>query len=91
MGVEKQITRILESTPDGSDERFVQLKQLARRLSCSVSSWRGSKVLEEPDLLQRIREGARARREERLWIVAALSATASIFAAAAAWTAVLLR
>ena len=42
----------------------------------------------EWDLHRRIQEEKRARREQRLWIVALVSALASFISAAAAWVAV---
>ncbi len=45
----------------------------------------------EEELTSRILEHERARREQRLWIIALLSACASVVSALAAWTVVLLR
>ena len=49
---------------------------------------RDGRLLDE-ELNSRILEHERSRREQRLWIVALVSAAASLISAVAAWTAVL--
>ncbi len=73
------------------------LKEEARSLGLSEENWyeardrsvSGSGHFKESAIQARVREAKRARRENRLWIVAIISALASLFSAIAAWVAVL--
>lgn len=73
------------------------LKEEARKLGLSEDNWfeqRDHSVsstgkFREAAVQARVREAKRARRENRLWIVAIISALASLFSAIAAWFAVL--
>jgi len=73
------------------------LKREARELGLSEDNWyeqRDHSVsstgkFREAAVQARVREAKRARRESRLWIVALISALASLFSAIAAWYVVL--
>lgn len=69
------------------------LKKEAKELGLSEDGWydhRGTvrEVFREAAVQARVREAKRARRENRLWIIAIISALASFFSAVAAWLAV---
>ena len=89
MAVERKLSKILKRPPG---ERDVELRGLAEKLGCSLHSLVDPQTgkSSEVELVRRIRDANRSRREARLWIVALVSAVASVFAAAAAWAAVLL-
>ncbi len=72
-----------------SGEREVALRTLANKLGCSLSSTYTSdgKHLEE-EVIRRIQDAARSKRESCLWWIAFISAIASAFSALAAWFAV---
>ncbi|PWB38615.1 MAG: hypothetical protein C3F02_02785 [Parcubacteria group bacterium] len=70
------------------------LKKEARALGLSEEGWYEHKgtvreVFREAAVQTRVREAKRARRENRLWIFAVISALNALFSAAAAWLAVL--
>jgi len=70
------------------------LKKEAKELGLSEEGWydHGGTVREvfrEAAVQARVREAKRARRENRLWIIAIISALASFFSAVAAWLAIL--
>ena len=70
------------------------LKKEAKELGLSEEGWydhRGTvrEVFREAAVQARVREAKRARRENRLWLIAIISAFASFFSAVAAWLAVL--
>ncbi len=73
------------------------LKREARELGLSDDNWyeqRDRSVsstgkFREAAVQARVREAKRARRENKLWVVALISALASLFSAIAAWYAVL--
>jgi hypothetical protein len=90
MSVEKRLQAIL-GLP--REERSDPLRRLADGLGCSLGPLRDAddRRLQEAELVRRIREAARARREEGLWLVALASAVASALSAAAAWAAVVSR
>lgn len=46
-------------------------------------------ILAEPELQRRVLEAERHRRDASLWVIALLSAVASVVSAVAAWTAIL--
>ena len=74
-------------------DREVALRELAQKLGCSLFSTYGGdggKHLEE-ELIRRIQEAARSIRESRLWLIALISAIASVISALAAWHAVVFR
>jgi hypothetical protein len=92
MSIEKRIKTALRGQREG---RETALLQLAADLGCSRSGayaggGHASVLLDEAEIIHRIREAARSRREERLWIIAALSAAASVISAAGAVVAALL-
>lgn len=64
--------------------------EYAKTLSVSLKELYSSNgILSEPELDRRIIEAERARREARLWIIAVISAIASVVSAVAAWMAVI--
>jgi len=70
------------------------LKKEARELGLSEEGWYEHKgtvreVFREAAVQARVREAKRARRENRLWIIAVVSSLASFFSAVAAWLAIL--
>lgn len=71
----------------------IELRKLAQRLGVSthgtVDQTKGETNI--PELQSRIINAQRSIREGRLWLVAMISAVASVFSALAAWTAVLLK
>ena len=85
--VQRMIKKIM-SIKD-RDKREVALRELALELGCSLFSTYtpDGKHIEE-EVIRRIQEAARSIRESRLWLIALLSAIASIFSALAAWFAV---
>ena len=87
VNVQKKIKEIMAI--GDRDKREVALRTLADKLGCSLSSTYTSdgKHLEE-EVIRRIQEAARSIRESRLWLIALISAIASIFSALAAWFAV---
>lgn len=86
--VQRKIKKIM-SIKD-RDKREVALRTLADKLGCSLSSTYTSdgKHLEE-EVIRRIQDAARSKRESCLWWIAFISAIASAFSALAAWFAVL--
>jgi hypothetical protein len=70
-----------------------ELEQLANRLGVSLfatlEGGRGPTVMNTYEVQRRIREWLRHRLDSWLWLVAFLSAAASVFSAAAAWWVVL--
>lgn len=85
--VEKKLGRIL-ALP--LREREVPLRELASKLGASLTSTYTSngKHLEH-EVVHRIREAARSKRESSLWLIAVISAVASVVSALAAWFAIL--
>ena len=74
----------MKKMPQGND-----LNMLAEELGVSrdeLGYEDGTKS--EPILQHRVIEALRARREQRLWIVALISAIASVISAIAAWLAI---
>lgn len=70
------------------------LKEEARVLGLSEEHWYDKKGtvhehFREAAVQARVRDAKRARRENRLWIIAVISALTALFSAAAAWLAVL--
>ncbi|MDO8950722.1 MAG: hypothetical protein Q8S43_08125 [Actinomycetota bacterium] len=67
-----------------------ELEARARELGVSLNYLvnPNSGTSDEPELQRRVLEAERARRESWLWLVALLSAAASIVSAVAAWVAV---
>ncbi len=72
------------------------LKKEARRLGLSEDNWYKERAysisstgkFRETAVQACVRDAKRARRENRLWIIAVISALASFFSAIAAWLAV---
>lgn len=90
MNIQRQIQKIMAKKEKA--EREIALRELAQKLGCSLSSTYGGdggKHLED-EIIRRIQEAARSIREARLWWIAAISATASVISAIAAWCAVVL-
>ena len=76
-------------TQSDKGKREVDLRLLANKIGCSLSSTYTSdgKHLED-EIIRRIQEAGRSIRESRLWWIALVSASASLFSALAAWFAV---
>ena len=73
------------------NKREIEIRKYAKSLGCSLDSSYssdGSKHLEEV-MVSRIIEAERHQREYSLWIIAFISAVASVLSALAAWAAVL--
>lgn len=74
-------------------EKEVPLRKLAQDLGCNLNSTYtttqsgNDKHLEE-EVVRRIQEAARFKRESSLWLIALISAIASVISALAAWFAV---
>lgn len=69
-----------------------ELRRKALRLGVSTNELASSTGrISEPELQRRVVEAERAIRESRLWILALISAIASVFSAIAAWVAVSLK
>ena len=63
--------------------------EYAKNLGVSLNElYSESGILSEPELDRRIIEVERTQRESRLWIIAVISAIASVVSALAAWMAV---
>ncbi len=87
INVQKHIKKIMAINDRG--EREIALRTLANKLGCSLSStYTDGKHLEE-EVIRRIQEAARSKRESCLWLIAFISAIASALSALAAWFAVL--
>ena len=87
--VQSEIKKILDLP---KEEREIKLRSLAQDLGCNLDSTyleNGRHLTEE--VIRRIREAARTYRESCLWLIAILSALASVASALAAWYAVLLK
>ena len=67
-----------------------KLKQRAIELNVSLSGlgFESGQPYDESTLQQRVMVAERSRRERSLWIIAVISAVASVFSAMAAWLAV---
>ena len=83
--IQRELKRIL-----AMEKHDVPLRELAKSLGCSLSSSYTSdgKHLED-EMVRRIQEAARSRRESSLWIIAVISAVASVVSALAAWFAII--
>lgn len=68
-----------------------ELKNEAKKLGLSEDGWynQNDHSFREAAIQARVREAKKARRENQLWIIALISALASLFSALAAWFAVL--
>ena len=89
MNIQRKIQKIMAKE---KAEREIALRELAQKLGCSLSSTYGGdggKHLED-EIIRRIQEAARSIQENRLWLIAAISAIASVISAIAAWCAVAL-
>gem|GEM_PF-1861277 len=87
INAQRQIKKIMKI--NDKNKREIALRELALKLGCSLSStYTGDKHLEE-EVIRRIQEAPRSIRESRLWLIALVSAIASLFSALAAWVAVL--
>jgi hypothetical protein len=91
-GIQSQIKRVMAITD--LDKRRDALLKLGDELGCSRSSlWEpvGDNVkFHEDEMLRRIHEAARQKRESFVWVATALSALASVISAATALIALLL-
>ena len=67
-----------------------KLKQRAIELNVSLSglSFESGQPYDEYTLQQRVMVAEHSRRERNLWVIAVISAVASVFSAMAAWLAV---
>ena len=74
------------------EQSEVKLRLLAQDLGCTLNStyYENGKHLTE-EVIRRIQEAARTCRESYLWLIAVISALASLASAIAAWCAVLLK
>ncbi len=88
VNVQRQIKKIMTIKDTG--KREATLREFAMKLGCSLFSTYtpDGKHIEE-EVIRRIQETARSIRESRLWLIALISAIASVFSALAAWLAVL--
>ena len=73
-----------------------ELEKEAKKLGLSEEGWYEKRngsiiggVFRESAVQARVRDAKRARRENRLWIVALISSLASFFSAVAAWLAIM--
>ncbi len=89
-GGEKMSKKIKEIMEKDNKERILKLKEYARKLGCSlVGDYNArSDKFREDVIVARIINTERSNREEKLWIIALLSAIASVISALAAWIAV---
>ena len=86
--IQDEIRKILSLPRDQSE---VKLRQLAQELGCALdSTYHGSGKHLTEEVIKRIQEAARTWRESHLWLIAVISALASLASAIAAWCAVLL-
>ena len=84
MSIERRLRRIMRDP-----ERETELRKFAQELGCSLhSTYDQNGNHYEDEVIRRVREAARSIREERLWLIALISAVASIVSALAAWFAV---
>lgn len=87
--VQNEIKKILSLPNDDSE---VKLRLFAKDLGCNLDSTYsadGKQFTEE--VIKRIQEAARTYRESYLWILAVISALASLASAIAAWIAVAIK
>lgn len=84
--LQRRLQKIMKLQPT---DREIALREFAQELGCSLASSYTSdgKHLEE-EIVRRIQEALRSIRESRLWWIAFISASASVFSALAAWFAV---
>lgn len=89
MSISRELKAVLK-LPDRT-EWETRLKELMREVGATSSgTYLGQRhKYDEAELVRRIHEAVRRQREHRLWIVALVSACASVVAALAAWPAVL--
>ena len=67
-------------------ERELRLREYAAKLGCSLNAtYDGRGVHDEPELIRRIHEAERSRRDRRLWIFAVLAAISAAASALAVW------
>jgi len=86
LGTQKKLKKIMALS---KPEREIQLRELAQSFGCSQSfSYTNEGKHDEAEIVRRIQEAARSHRESRLWMVALISAIASLFVALSAWWAV---
>ena len=86
-GIQEEIKRILDLP---CELKEVKIRELANELGAPLGStyiMESGKHLTE-EVVRRIHEAARAYRESYLWLIAFLSALASLASAIAAWCAV---
>ncbi|GBE39130.1 hypothetical protein BMS3Bbin08_01749 [bacterium BMS3Bbin08] len=68
-----------------------KLEERANELGVSLHEvYTGRGHLVEPELQRRVMEVERSQREARLWLIALISAIASVLSAAAAWYAIVI-
>jgi len=65
-----------------------ELESRAKELGVSLDHLYSEAGINEPELQRRVLEAERSLRENRLWIIAFISAIASVVSAIAAWIAV---
>jgi hypothetical protein len=75
---------------NSKEKREVALNTYAQELGCSLSSMYTSKGKHlEEEIVRRIQEAMRSIRESRMWLIAFISAIASVLSASAALMAVI--
>ena len=86
----EELKKIIQKTPENSIERRNALRKLSGRLGVSISKIEdGAGKDSENILINRIEQRCIALVAGRSWLIASLSAIASVFSALAAWVAVL--
>jgi len=71
------------------EERGIKLKEYASELGCSLQGISVDGRLIEEEVVNRILNAERSKREHNLWVIALLSSAASLLSAIAAWIAIL--
>jgi hypothetical protein len=87
MFLERKLKKAL-SQPE--EMRMDALVNLAREVGCPISDLERLRG-DDKVVVRQIRDAAKSRRDECLWLIALVSALASVLAAGAAWAAVLSR
>ena len=87
IGIQKKLRRILSI--QNLSERDKSLGELANSLGCSLTStYEESGKYRVDEVVARIQTAARESRDSTLWLIALISAVASVISACAAWLAI---
>ena len=90
-GVQRKIKKIMDMKIK-PDERDVKIRELAKKYGCSLdSTYDLPNKHRTEEVIRRIQEADRSNRESSMWLIALLSAIASVISAVAAWGAILLK